>query len=218
MRRERLTRHSDITGRAGASGFPPLFPYFLPFLPMHFCTFVIIGDTPDAQDAVDTALTPFDEALVVAPYRDYLDASEIEGMAEHYTISASDLQALAAKVEDWRGCKGGVDEHGLYALTTFNPNGRWDWYEIGGRWDRYIPGSRGNVIRVKTLLKRRRLRRCLPYQLVTPDGRWLEREDAPWFGPLTDADRQNEQRWFAEIRDALAPYPDHKVVCVDVHS
>ena len=218
MRRERLRRPRDITGAAGTFGFPPLFPFFLPFLPMHFCTFVIIGNTPDPQHAIDTALAPFDEGLKVEPYRDYLAPSEIGHMASHYGIPATDLPALAQKMEDWRSANGGVDARGLYALTTFNPNGRWDWYEIGGRWDRYIPGSRRNIVRVETLLKRRRLRRCLPYQLVTPDGQWLEREDAPLFGPLTDADRQRESRWFAEIRDALAPYPDHKVVCVDVHS
>ena len=93
-----------------------------------------------------------------------------------------------------------------------------EWEIEGNRWQ--VPddgsGSRRNVIRVATLLKRR-LRRRLPYYLVTPDGRWLERQDAPLFGPLTDADRQREALWFAEVRIALAPYPAHKVVCVDIH-
>ncbi|MGA2618943.1 MAG: hypothetical protein ABSF26_15135 [Thermoguttaceae bacterium] len=185
---------------------------------MHFCTFVIIGTHNDPEAAVAHALEPFDEALTVEPYRDYLDPSEIEHMSAHYGISATDLPALVRKMPDWRRSEGGVDERGLYALTTYNPNGRWDWYEIGGRWNRYIPGFRGNVIRVETLLKRRDLRSSLPYSIVTPDGQWLERQDAPWFESHTGADRRREARWSTEVRDALAPYRDRKVVCVDVHS
>jgi hypothetical protein len=185
---------------------------------MHFCTFVIIGDTAASDSAVAMALAPFDESLEVPPYRDYVDAAELGRMSAHYCIPATDLSALASRIEDWRSRPGGVDSRGLYAITTLNPSGRWDWYQIGGRWDGFIPGSRRNVIRVATLLKDDRLCRCLPYQIVTPDGRWLEDENASWFTPPTDADREREARWYARVRDVLASYPGHRVVCVDVHS
>jgi hypothetical protein len=122
-------------------------------------------------------------------------------------------------MEDWRGCEGGVDPHGLYAVSTYNPDGKWDWYEIGGRWDRYVARSRGNVISSRALRRSRHLRKCLPYYLVTPDGRWLEREDAPCFGPAaTASDRRAKRRWLAQVRRVLSHYIDHSVVCVDVHS
>ena len=185
---------------------------------MHFCTFVIIGKNTDSASAVNAALAPFDENMDVTPYRRYLDAHETQDMAEHYHLSVHDLPALAAKMHDWRGVDGGIDGDRLYALSTYNPNGRWDWYEIGGRWDRYVPGSRRNVIGAGTLLKGRRLRTSIPYQLVTPDGEWLEREDNPWFSPASEAERTHEAHWFARVRDTLARYRDHKVVCVDIHS
>ena len=39
---------------------------------------------------------------------------------------------------------GGIDDHGLYALTTYNRDAKWDWYEVGGRWSGFLklkPGA-----------------------------------------------------------------------------
>jgi len=186
---------------------------------MHFCTFVIIGKRDDPEMAVARALEPFDESLAVEAYRDYLDPSDIERMAAHYGIPATDLPALTHKMKDWRKCEGGVDARGLYALSTYNPDGKWDWYEIGGRWDRYIPRSRANVISARALHRSRHLHKRLPYYLVTPEGRWLESEAGWRFGtPATAADRRAERRWLAQVRRVLKQYMDRKVVCVDVHS
>lgn len=186
---------------------------------MHYSTFVIIGRDADPEPAVATALQPFDEDLEVEPYHDYLDASEIQRMAERYRIPPTALPALARKMEDWRGREGSVDAHGLYALTTYNPDGKFDWYEIGGRWDGYIKGSRHNVISAKALHRSPRLRKCLPYYLATPDGRWLEHEDAPLFGaPATSTQRRSERRWLTQVRRVLKQYIHCKVVCVDIHS
>ena len=186
---------------------------------MHFSTFVIIGRHDDPESAVARTLQPFDEESEVAPYRDYLDSADISRMAEHYGIPATDLRALAAKMNDWRGCTGGVDRRGLYAIATYNPNGKWDWYEIGGRWDGSIPRSHDNVISTRALCRSPRLQACLPYYLVTPDGDWRECEGAPAFGtPQSEADKQADAHWFATVRKVLARFLDHRVVCVDVHS
>lgn len=109
---------------------------------MHYCAFVIIGNMGDPETLVAEALPPFDENLEVPPYRRYLDRHEVSRMAEHYGIHTRNLHALAKRMNDWRSCEGGVDRHGLYAKTTCNPEGRWDWYDIGGRWAGYIKGSR----------------------------------------------------------------------------
>lgn len=186
---------------------------------MHYVTFVIIGKDDDPETAVTRALEPFDEALEVKPYRRYLDASDIQHMAAHYGLPPTDLPGLARKMQDWWTCEGGVDARGLYAVTTLNPDGKWDWYEIGGRWHRYIPGSRGNVIGARTLLRSRHLRKCLPYYLLTPDGRWLESAFGWRIGPpKTPADRLADRRWFALVRRVLKEFSDRKVVCVDIHS
>jgi len=186
---------------------------------MHYATFVIIGKDDDPEAAVASAMEPFDQDLEVEPYRRYLDTSDIQHMAEHYGLAPTDLLGLARKMQDWWGCEGGVDAHGLYAVTRYNPDGKFDWYEIGGRWDRYIPGSHRNVISARALLKSRRFRKCLPYYLLTPDGRWFETGTGWRIGPAkTAADRRADRRWLALVRRVLKQYSDHNVVCVDIHS
>ncbi|MFZ2493406.1 MAG: hypothetical protein WA208_18145, partial [Thermoanaerobaculia bacterium] len=99
---------------------------------------LVIGDDVDEQ------LAPYDENLETAPRREHLDPESVARMATHYTIDPTDLPALAAKMEDWRGVPGGVDDHGLYALTTYNRDAKWDWYEVGGRWSGFLklkPGA-----------------------------------------------------------------------------
>jgi hypothetical protein len=186
---------------------------------MHYETFVIIGGDDDPEPAVARALEPFDEALEVEPYRAYLSASDIDRMAQHYGIPPTNLLALAGKMRDWRGAEGGVDARGLYAVVSYNPNGTWDWYEIGGRWEGSIKSSRRNVISARTLSRSPHLPKCLPYYLVTPDGRWLESNERLLLGtPKTAADRRNHRRWLAQVRRVLKQYSDRKAVCVDIHS
>ncbi|OIO55437.1 hypothetical protein AUJ46_01290 [Candidatus Peregrinibacteria bacterium CG1_02_54_53] len=186
---------------------------------MHYETFVIIGQNDDPEAAVARALEPFDENLDVEPYRDYFDASDIQRMATHYGLPPTDLAGLARKMRDWRGGEVGVDARGLYAVSTYNPDGMFDWYEIGGRWNGYIRGSKRNAITARALHRSRHLPQCLPYYLVTPDGRWLESESRlRWGSPETAADRRADRRWHAQVRRVLKQYSDCKVICVDIHS
>jgi len=97
----------------------------------HFSV-LVIGDDVDEQ------LAPYDENRETAPRRHYLDAKFIASMAKHHGIDPADLHALAEKMEKWKACPGGVDAKGLYALTTYNADRKWDWYEVGGRWSGFF--------------------------------------------------------------------------------
>ena len=87
---------------------------------------------------IDEQLAPYDENLETAPRREYLDPESVARMATHYAIDPTDLRALAAKMEDWRGVPGGVDADGLYARVRYNACAKWDWYEVGGRWSGFL--------------------------------------------------------------------------------
>lgn len=187
---------------------------------MHFSVFVMIGPDTDIESGVLAALAPFDESLEVPPYREHLDHAAILSMAKYYGIDPANLHALSRKMKDWRGCEGGVDRKGLYSLLTCNPNGRWDWYEIGGRWNRYIKGSKRNVIRAMTLANSPRLKGCLPYFVLTPDGEWIEHERMYFPGDLSTFKREQmaDGDWMALVREQLLRWPTHQVVSVDIHS
>lgn len=189
-----------------------------PLFPMHYCTFVIIGQDGDPDTLVAQVLAPFDEAREVAPYRKYLESYEIARMAKHYKLDQHNLHALAERLADWVGWPGGVDRRGLFYTTTLNPDGRWDWYEIGGRWNGYMKGAKRNVIRTRALRKSPHLKHHLPCYVVTPGGAWLEHErffpDGFCSGRI---DRKPDDQWLREVTEALEQNPDCRVVCVDIH-
>jgi hypothetical protein len=187
---------------------------------MHYCVFVMIEPNTDIESGVAEMLAPFNESLDATPYRVHLDHSEVVRMARYYGIEPANLHALAQRMPDWRSTDGGVDREGLFAVSICNPDGRWDWYEVGGRWTGYIPHSRQNSIRAGTLGDADYLRRCLPAFLVTPDGDWLEHERCYFANGFTDVktEAMEDETWLELIRDTLAKWPDHLVVCVDIHS
>lgn len=108
----------------------------------HF-TVLVIGDDYEKQ------LEPYDENIEVEPYKKHLDADDVDRMREHYEVPKdAPLKDLVRHMPDWVGSEGGVDEKGLYRLSTYNPKSKWDWYSIGGRWTGFFklkPGAKGVV-------------------------------------------------------------------------
>ncbi len=185
---------------------------------MHYCTFVIIGAKGDPDALVAGALAPFDEALAVTPYREYLQPFDIELMASHYSLDRNDLNALVERMKDWIDRPGCVDERALYFTTTSNPEGRWDRFEIGGRWSVMLKGARRNVISTRALRKSPKLKDVLPCYVLTPGGTRLEHERyIPDPHSVGHFETKSDEQWLAEVSGALEQYPNHRVVWVDIH-
>lgn len=126
----------------------------------HF-TVLVIGDDVEGQ------LAPYDENMRVEAYKDYLKPHTIERMNESWKrrdeqpdaelsfgeflegkerlppLSVDHIpdpspeELLEWLPEAWGG-EYGMDEQGLYQLTTYNPKSKWDWWEVGGRWRGYF--------------------------------------------------------------------------------
>ena len=101
----------------------------------HFVVLVIGGD-------VEGQLAPFDENLRVEEYENYLTDEDVTRMKEYYEKQGEDVsttEKLLKFMPEWNGGEGGVSEDGrLFYLSTYNPNSKWDWYQIGGRWSGYF--------------------------------------------------------------------------------
>ncbi len=197
---------------------------------MHSCVYVLIGpDTNNIEAAVVRALAPFDEALQVRPYTLHINRSATEQMAKHYGLKADDLKSLVSKVPEWVGGVGGIDNFGLFTTRTDNPHGEWDWYEIGGRWNGYLKGRvprssdtesgaiENNSALVSSLLRNQKLPSRLPAAIVTPTGQWVEKDSFittsyGWF-----VAERTKREWLLAVGRILAAFPQHIVVCVDVH-
>lgn len=79
--------------------------------------------------------------------------------------------------------------------SDYNPDSKWDWFQIGGRWSGEFGGK--NESTVGEILA------CgkIPFAIVTPDG-WAERGSMGWFGFVTDEKSQDE--WDSEARSILS--------------
>jgi hypothetical protein len=101
-------------------------------------TLLVMGDDWENQ------LAPYDEDLRAIPYKDHLGKEEEQRMRDYYLkdeapeimlVTEMDIRNyLINKMESWRGNEGGFDKDGLFSWCTYNPNSKWDWYQMGGRW------------------------------------------------------------------------------------
>lgn len=190
--------------------------YLLSFFTMHSLTYVFIPADADPDSAVADALEPFDESREVAPYPVYLSYGERAAMAKRYKLRKNQLRKLASHIRDWTGRPGGIDEQGLYWLAHYDPNARWDWYEIGGRWDGHLPDNIEKASVLVGLLDRPDL---LPADFLTPDGVWHSQSRfIPEPRPLGRWVETPIRRWRQELDEALKAFPDSDIVVVDIHS
>lgn len=99
-----------------------------------------------ANQSVDDLLAPYDEQISVAPYVKYTRQQAIDRVHQWKGYEEMpDDEAYACIAEDYES-----DENGNL-LSTYNPNSKWDWYQIGGRWDgklRLKNGDRSNKARI----------------------------------------------------------------------
>lgn len=113
----------------------------------HFAV-LVIGDYPESQ------LAPYDENLEVDKYYvDDVSEDEKARMMKFYEDKGSTFNTFAdcyaQHGDDWNGnryeCIDGVWKE----FSTYNPDSKWDWYQLGGRWSgRFIKlkdGASGTV-------------------------------------------------------------------------
>jgi hypothetical protein len=84
----------------------------------------VLDDPVALTAAISDVLGQFREDLQVTPFRSYLHLEEIAALARTADLNPLNLEALAGYMPGWCGEQGGVDENGLYAIVTRNPNGR----------------------------------------------------------------------------------------------
>lgn len=71
--------------------------------------------------------------------------------------------------------------------SEYNPNSKWDWYEIGGRWHNAL--IENDVCRVGDLKDKS----FVTYAVVTPDGKWHAPGEMGWFGMSSETDGEKSE-------------------------
>lgn len=117
---------------------------------MSHYSLAVITDEPDN---IEKMLAPYDESIEVEPYID-ITKEEIIKRAEERKNSYIEELKNGKELRDWQQeyLNANTDEE-LYQLeryedeeydengnmlSKYNPNSKWDWYEIGGRWHNEI--------------------------------------------------------------------------------
>lgn len=84
----------------------------------------------------------------------------------------------------------------IYA--TYNPDSKWDWYEIGGRWKDMLltkKGEKTNSALVKDI-DWNKMQNFHTYAVLHPDGEWIEPGKMAWWG--VSCATPEEERKFRE--------------------
>ncbi|HWQ99768.1 MAG TPA: hypothetical protein VN397_02890 [Candidatus Methylomirabilis sp.] len=176
----------------------------------HFNVCVLVkrnGANPDqmAQKASDM-LANFDINKEVEPYKHSLEEDHIQRMAEYYGIDPANLSALAEKLEDWNGDRGGVDVTGLYGTSTKNPVGHTDYWTILAE---IKPEDRGRLLFGQGGEEK------IVRAVVTPDGEWI---DGPWVYGSPHAEQNKElEAWVMKLTALLDDHKDTVAFLADCH-
>lgn len=104
----------------------------------HFTVLVI---STSGDNDVDYQLEPFDESLEVPTDGEEVSEFDIQSFVDYYVKKNPSLSELSPKEiyaihgNEWNGREWEFDEDGnALSFSTYNPDSKWDWYQIGGRW------------------------------------------------------------------------------------
>lgn len=158
---------------------------------MHYVLHVIHPADVDVMAYLEEKMAPYYEELEVPEYKDYYSEKEIASANSWYAEKGYDVDDDPNDVIpfSWSNTQCFTDEHGTYKLSTWNPQGYWDWWVVGGRWDNYwetseenmpVKGS-ANTVSVGYALSLKGNGKydwmdTGPYSYMTLDGRFIKKE------------------------------------------
>lgn len=95
---------------------------------MHTRVGVIVETQTDTNKTIALAenlLQKFSRNIAVKPHKEYPDKSYVQQLLRNHNVRS--LEALIDSSIDWKnGEEGGIDEKGLFFMSTENPNGQYD--------------------------------------------------------------------------------------------
>ena len=104
----------------------------------------------------------------------------------------------------WHGAEPEMINKNGDLLTTYNPESKWDWWEIGGRWKNKLilkkgfEGSPCNEAFASDVdfqaIEHRDKEAFSTYAVITPDGRWHAPGIMGWWGVSSESSEE-EQEW-----------------------
>lgn len=195
----------------------------------HFLLLVVAPNSvaPELVQHLTFALQPFDEKLEVPEYevecgceqnrtfdKAWRDAKEACGpQAAQKQVRARFHEIRPSTPSqgpdpECQSCRGTGRR-----LTTYNPQAKWDWWQLGGRWHGALDGY--NTQPLADYLQAAEPFR--PFALLMPDGRWIERGEMGWWGCVSN--EKDREAWWQEALGELRQLDPaaHFLAAVDCH-
>lgn len=159
---------------------------------MHYVLHVIHPANVDVDEYVTEKMAPFYEELEVPEYKVYYSEKEIASAQKWYSEKGfhDGDDPMDVVPFSWDNSTTYVDEKGAYKLSTWNPQGYWDWWVIGGRWNDYwgtadekaVATENINTVAAWYALSKRPdgkydWMKSGPYAYLTLDGKFIKRQN-----------------------------------------
>ncbi len=158
----------------------------------HYAVLVIHKENQDIEEL----LAPYDENLEVEPYLKYKYDEAIKKAKEEYDDNYSEKELIKNYADDYGYI---ILDDGLY--STYNPNSKWDWYQIGGRFDgELILTDEGRLNAVDEI--KRKYYTDIDIKNLREDFHYMRYVNvAPlkyiqWFIPLSPVEKEELRRWW----------------------
>jgi hypothetical protein len=200
---------------------------------------------------IENNLEQYDENLTVESYVVYTKDEAIDlckqNTAEEYSNAVQHLKNSSACSDDLIDYYQKIVDRGLFVsyedawervkkwgyeidenenlISSYNPNSKWDWYEIGGRWNNFLPLKIDNSesklttnaayvkdIDWEFLLNENKL----PFCYIDEEGDWHEKGEICWFGMIHH--EKESETWKQYFTDFIKTLDDNCLVTViDFH-
>ena len=173
----------------------------------------------ETEDEIENLVADQDENLEVDPYFRPVEGEDLERMVKFYTdkemkeaaetgndARTVDQEYLLNVMEDWNGGEGVVEDGVIGYMSTYNPESKWDWYEVGGRWGDEVPLNNCLAKDIPEYFKE-----WLPSVIVTKEHGWQSAKEFGWFGSSSPTGNDDV------VEDILAANPEARVWVVDFH-
>lgn len=204
----------------------------------HFIVNLIIHEDRVNKRTIEKMLAPYDENCAVEPYIVHRkndaaklhteELNRLKGILDRkdakYNIDVfkrryekirkmTDLQYYHYYFDRAKKDKEGN------ILSTYNPNSKWDWWQIGGRFAGWL---NPNADKLRSKIKANSCpteyaieQKKIPFAFVTPDGKWTEQGNMGWFAIVKN--EIPKQEWEKMVIVCYRKYPGHTVVQIDCH-
>lgn len=107
-----------------------------------------------------------------------------------------------------------IDEEGNL-LSTYNPNSKWDWYEIGGRWNKCLTTKNGDNVNSALVKDIDFPEDFSTFAVLLPDGTWHENGTMGWWAIVID----EKEDWYDTYKEKFidTANPEWTLTIVDCH-